>query len=85
MLYTSIHVSFLLSSLLYDLEAILSNYGKSGRIFGARSINGKLHCRYELNIPINPCVGIKYEEYLLHYREYGDFNIPNNSILSLIY
>ncbi len=67
-------------SLIDDLYACLETYHKSGLIYGSKRINDKIHCRYDLSIPLDHPV--PYEQYLPLYRgEYGLYNIPNNKDL----
>lgn len=62
--------------LIEDIQLALKDYPDSGYIKGAKSIDGKLHYRYDLIIPVE---GVPYHEYLELYRgEYGGHNIPNN-------
>jgi hypothetical protein len=67
------------SNLLEDINSSLKDYPKKGIVPGAKSINGKVHYRYDLNKPIKPTNGVEYSDYLTAYRgEGGDFNIPEN-------
>jgi len=66
-------------ALVDDLNNSLRKYRKKGDIKGARSINGKLHYRFDLNKPVLPSMGVTYSEYITMYRgEHGEYNIPNN-------
>jgi len=66
-------------NLISDIDNALKDYQKTGVIVGAKSINGKLHYRYDLSFPIDPAKGVDYHEYLNGYRgESGDYNIPGN-------
>jgi hypothetical protein len=57
----------------------LHSYHYSGHISGAYSINGKIHCRYDVSSIVDPIIGINYDEYISLYRgEYGEYNIPGN-------
>lgn len=74
-----IFVNNQLDNLLNDINTNLTNYKYKGKIIGAKSINGKIHYRYDLIKPINPINGIDYDEYQLLYRgETGNYNINNN-------
>jgi hypothetical protein len=65
--------------LLEEINSTLTDYPKSGNIKGAKSINGKVHYRYDLKKPINPSNGLEYSDYLVNYRgEGGEYNIPEN-------
>ena len=69
-----------IKDLLKDIDTSLKNYNKSGVVRGAKSINGKVHYRYDLTIPVDPEKGVVYQEYVPLYRgEYGGFNIPENA------
>ena len=66
--------------LVEEITTSLQKYPKFGSIRGARSINGKIHYRYDLNKPVDPKEGISYEQYLQSYRgEHGGYNIAGNS------
>lgn len=65
--------------LLHELGTNLKSYEYSGRINGAMSLDGKIHCRYDLKAPVNAKNGVSYDTYLSLYRgEDGPFNIKNN-------
>lgn len=63
---------------------LVFNYENQGDIMGARTVNfarfGKqIHYRYDLDIPVDPRIGIPYDEYLAHYRgETGKYDIIYN-------
>ena len=68
-----------LSSLIQDINHSLEGYKKKGIIKGAKSIDGKIHYRYDLNRPVIPSFGVEYSEYLRMYRGgKGDYNIKGN-------
>lgn len=68
-----------ISSLINDITSSLTDYTKSGNVTGAKSLNGKVHYRYDLKEPVNPEIGVPYDKYTTLYRgETGEFNIPNN-------
>jgi hypothetical protein len=65
--------------LVNDIMESLNGYDKTGTISGAKSVNGKVHYRFDLKVPVNPSQGVLYEDYISLYRgEYGDYNIPQN-------
>lgn len=74
-----------LRHIITQIEKPLINYPWEGEIKGAHSINGKIHCRYDLIYPIDPFIGIPYDDYLPLYRgEEGSYNIPGNLPINLI-
>lgn len=71
------------SKFLSDVNFSLREYKKTGAISGAKSINGKIHYRYDLTKPVECSKGVTYEEYTPLYRgESGGFNIIGNPDIS---
>lgn len=66
-------------------ELKINNYPYRGEIPGALNIcEDLIHLRYDLEIPVNPVIGVDYDTYIQHYRgEYGEYNIPGNQTLIL--
>ena len=65
--------------LILDLQEALKNYNKTGVIKGAKSFDGKIHYRYDLNVSVKPWIGVEYSHYLNMYRGgEGDYNIRGN-------
>jgi hypothetical protein len=66
-------------ALVDEINESLKDYNRTGMVKGAKSLNGKIHYRYDLMTPVDPAVGVTYEKYTNLYRgEGGDFNIPTN-------
>ena len=75
-----------MKDLLKDIEMSLKSYAKTGNIDGAKSIDGKVHYRYDLKEPVEPSKGVPYDKYIAMYRgEYGDFNISDNPDIDYLF
>ncbi len=68
-----------LQAFIDDVKDAIKDYNKTGEIYGDRSLDGKIHYRYELGTPINFSVGVSYEQYMNLYRPNdGSYNIEGN-------
>ena len=68
-----------LEEIISDLIGVFSKYKTEGTINGSNSINGKIHYRWELDLPSDPAEPKHYRFYESHYRDNdGIYNIPDN-------
>lgn len=65
--------------LIRELQVALSLYNNTGNITGDKSIDGKIHYRYELSTIIDPTIGISFVNYDRYYESNrGAYNINGN-------
>lgn len=77
---SSIFKTGLQAHLIQDIKEALKDYTKTGEIYGDKSLDGKIHYRYELGRPIDPTVGITYSQYqYLYESNRGEYNIVGNT------
>lgn len=65
-------------TLIRDIEERLDYYNTDHSIIGAKKLSSYIYYRYDLDILIDPAIGIGYDNYLKHYRgelgKYYPFN-----------